>query len=58
MGDHVLTRDIDDELTTLIDRLEELERHRVASILTEARRELAASWGKLANRSTRTKQAT
>ena len=57
MGDHVLTQDIDDALSELIDALRDEAHYETAQMVQKARSELAASLGKLSNRSTRVKQA-
>lgn len=56
MGDHVLTQDLDSAASDLIGVLRDAGRFETAMVLQEARDELAASLGTLANRSTRVKQ--
>lgn len=55
MGDHILTQDVDSALHDLIQVLEDEARYETAGMLAEARNQLAASLGTLANRSTRIK---
>ena len=56
MGDHVLTQDVDSAIHELIRVLRDAARPETAAMLQEARTQLAASVGTLANRSTRVKQ--
>jgi uncharacterized membrane protein len=57
MGDHVLTEDVDSAIHDLSQVLRGAAHHETATVLEEARHQLAASVGTLANRSTRVKQA-
>jgi hypothetical protein len=57
MGDHVLTEDLDSALSRLIDVLEDAGSYQIAGTIGDAQRQLAASLGTLANRSTRVKQS-
>jgi uncharacterized membrane protein len=58
MGEHVLTQDVDSAIQELIRVLNVSTRYKIAITLKTARDKLAASVGKLANRSTRSQQTT
>ena len=57
LGDHVLTADLDEALTTLVRTLEGARRFETAAAVRTARAELATTIGKLNSRSTRVPSA-